>query len=116
MGGHQESNKAGCIMADYVLLVQQVEQLEDVGGISPATLLQLPDEVALIMRKISRQKSMDLEQFAAELELPDERASEIGTLLTQKGYLHTEHRQGTDATTYCVYFARMRKRKLPIDL
>lgn len=103
-------------MANFRALYDEIEQLENVDGISATTLLDLPEEIAPILRKIARQKAMDLNQFAVELQLSREDAVMIGDLLTQKGYLYAEQLDEEQGKVYCIYFARMRKRNLPFDL
>jgi hypothetical protein len=102
-------------MTAFADLQQQIAGLVPVKGIMPVDILQLPDPLATVVKKMMR-GGMPLVELADELTLPPEQAREIGDLLVEKGFLISQERAGSGEVVYKVYFARMRRRDIAIDL
>jgi hypothetical protein len=102
-------------MTTFADLRQQVAGLAPVKGIMPVDILQLPDSLATVVRKMMR-GGMPLSEVADDLTLSPEQAREIGDLLVEKGFLTSQEHAESGEVVYKVYFARMRGRDIAIDL
>ncbi len=104
-------------MTKFRPLLNKIKKLPDVKGISASDILYLPDEIGRLVRVLSTQKTMTLEEIAKALDLNKSRTKRLLRFLIQKGYL-LKHDPLSDGKPilYCVHFARMRKRNIPIDL
>ena len=101
-------------MTTFADLEQQLAQLQPVKGIAPVDVLSLPDSLAAVVRKMLR-GGMTLSALADELGVSLEQARQVGDALVEKGYLTTEGAEN-DGVTYKVYFARMRRQNIAVDL
>lgn len=101
-------------MTAFVDLQQQLAELQPVKGIAPVDVLGLPDALAAAIRKMMR-GGMALAELADELGLPLDQARQVGDVMVEKGYLTSEGEE-CDGITYRVYFARMRGRKIAVEL
>ena len=97
-------------------LHDEIDNLEDVEGISPLTATLLPDPFGPLLRKLIRQGSMTLEEIAVELGLDADAAQHLGSHLAAKGYLIEEEHEASGGLVYRVYLARIRKHSIPLDL
>ncbi|MEM7033600.1 MAG: hypothetical protein AAF629_28890 [Chloroflexota bacterium] len=79
-------------------------------GIFPTDLLELPPELAKIIKKIIRQNGMKLAQVAEELEQSPETAQETINGMVEKGYVRQIEVKGE--IWYKARFARKRGRAL----
>ncbi len=103
-------------MIDFEKLIEDLAKIPPVKGVSPVDVLALPDPLGGLIRKMTRKKTMTLEDLAGEMDLTREETRQIGDLLVEKGYLRAELRHTEDNLVYRVYYARMRKRNIPLDL
>ncbi len=103
-------------MASFDALWQAVTRLKPVEGVLPMDVLDMPAPLGGTLRKFIRTGSMSLAELAADLELNQNQAREVGDVLVQKGYLNAEEHAQGGSVTYRVYLARMRKRNIPLDL
>lgn len=104
-------------MVNFHTLRQQLENIPFIQGISPVDVLALPNSIGKIIRKMTRENCLTIEQIADELDLGLDEAKDIADLLVDKGYLKSETQQkDADSPLYRVYYARMRKRNIPLDL
>ena len=71
-------------------LLQQLEQLEQVNGITPVDILSLPDSVASILNLTLRRGPTASSQLAEHLCLSPEMTEQVTELLVAKGYLQAE--------------------------
>lgn len=101
-------------MATFERLWQQLGELRQVNGITPVDILQLPEELHGVVRKMVRQ-AVSLQELSAELMLPLDQTHLIADLLVAKGFLRTEDRVEGDFH-YRILFARMHTHHIPLDL
>lgn len=100
----------------YETLLREVQDLPQTEGVSPTSILELPDSVAHLLRTLMRQGSMSVHELALLLEVTDAQADSVGEQLVEKGYLLSETSSSEGGHIYRVYFARMRKRNIPSEL
>jgi hypothetical protein len=101
-------------MTTFEDLEQQLAHLQSVKGIAPVEVLGLPDALAAVVRKMMR-GGMTLSVLAGELGLPLDQARQVGDVMVEKGYLTCEGAE-SEGITYKVYFARMRRQNIAVDL
>jgi hypothetical protein len=111
-----EPAPASTISEKFAKLQQALAHLEQVKGVTPVEILELPSPLDEIVRGMMRSGGLTLEELASKLELTTEEARQLGDLLIEKGFLKTEERQENGGVLYKVYFARMRGRNIPLDL
>jgi DNA-binding MarR family transcriptional regulator len=100
----------------YNRLLQEVDEIPPIAGISPSDIFDLPETLALLLRHLMRQGTMTAHDLAAHLEVTVQQANDLGEQLVAKGYLLCDTSNAEDGQTYCVLFARMRKRNIPSQL
>ncbi len=104
-------------MADFDTLRAAVNALERVEGITPINLLDLPHPLNEALRQLTRQSSMTLEDLANAVGLPPDQMLMLAEMLVDKGYLTSEKRSSvTGNLVFRLYFARMRRRTINLDL
>lgn len=104
-------------MADFDTLRTAVNALERVEGITPINLLDLPPPLNDALRQLTRQSSMTLEDLANVVGLPVDQMLTLAELLVSKGYLTSESQSSTTGNlVFRLYFARMRRRTINLDL
>lgn len=104
-------------MADFDTLRAAVQGLERVEGITPINLLDLPTPLNEGLRQLTRQSSMTLEDLAALVGLPPDQMLILAEMLVDKGYLTSENRSSvTGSLMFRIYFARMRRKTINLDL
>jgi hypothetical protein len=110
-------------------LQQQLAKVQPVKGIAPVDVLSLPDSLASVVRKMMR-GGMTLSALADELGLPLDQARQVGDAMVEKGYLTSEGATSEGVTsegatsegatsegvTYKVYFARIRRQNIAVDI
>jgi hypothetical protein len=97
-------------MVDFESLRTKLDDVPKVNGISPMDVLDLPDPLGGIIRRMIREKSMSLPEFAEALDLPSSQAEMIGERMVQKGYFEKEEHE---IVIYKVKYAQKRKRFIP---
>jgi hypothetical protein len=97
-------------------LLQEVQELPQVEGVIPTSILELPESVALLLRTMMRQGSMTVDELAAYLEVSVSQADHLGEQLVAKGYLVSDTNNSEGGQIYRVFYARMRKRNIPSEL
>ena len=102
-------------MEAYEFILQELEKIDPVEGITPIDVLNLPDPLGAVVGMLIRKGAMTLPELAVAMKMEDPQARKIGDVLTRKGFLIKEYRTGQDVV-YRAYIARMRGRKISIDL
>jgi predicted transcriptional regulator len=88
-----------------------------VKGVSALDILNLPDEIGQLIRILSNEKTMALAEIAQHFDLPESKTEEIMKVLVERGYMQVVNPETPqDQLRYRVYYARMRKRNIPLDL
>jgi len=100
----------------YESLLQDVQGLEEVEGVIPTAMLDLPESITLLLRAMMRQGSMTVDEMATFLELSVSQADDLGEALVAKGYLVSDTANAREGQVYRVFYARVRKRNLPSEL
>ncbi len=105
----------GLGVATFDELMQQLDRLERVKGISPMDILRLPPDLQPALRSMCK-TPMPLRQLADELQLPEAEARAVADKLVDKGYLTQEERAGVSGPCYRVYFRRKHAHHIPAEL
>src|SRR5262245_53947678 len=100
----------------YKSLLQDVQGLEQVEGVIPTAILELPEGIALLLRAMMRQGPMTVDELAVFLELSVSQADDVGEALVAKGYLVSDTTNAREGQVYRVFYARTRKHNLPSEL
>jgi len=103
------------LMDRFDQLHNNVMQFREVSGTTALDIALLPEPFNLILQKLIRQGSMSIQEMAEEFQLTPDEAHHLGEDLIAKGYLRAGERED-GGTMYHVYFARMRKQNIPLDL
>jgi hypothetical protein len=83
-------------------------------GLSPIDLLDLPPELATIIKKIVRKNGMSLTDIATEMGQPQDQAQQVLDELVQKGLMRRVEVQ--DEIWYKAHFARKPDKKLTLGV
>jgi hypothetical protein len=102
-------------MEAFEHILKELEKLEQVEGIIPTDVLNLPDPIGSIIGLLIRKGSMTLPEMAKAMKMELPQARQIGDVLTRKGFLIKEYHSGKDLV-YRAYIAHMRGRRIPLDL
>ena len=97
----------------YNSLLQELNEIPQVEGVVPTSILELPESVGLLLRTLMRQGSMTVHELAAFFEVTENQANELGELLVAKGYLMYDANNADEGQVYRVFYARMRNRNIP---
>jgi predicted ArsR family transcriptional regulator len=103
-------------MPDFDTVIAQLEQLKRVEGMTITDVLQLPDTVGNLLRKIIRKSAMTMPEIAEELGLAVDESQRVCETLVEKGFLTenaADEARGDMIKSYRVYMARMRQRNIP---
>lgn len=100
----------------YESLLQEIQELPQVEGVIPTSVLEMPQGIALLLRTMMRQGSMTVNELAAVLEVSVSQADYLGEQLVAKGYLTSDTNNSEGGQVYRVFYARMRKRNIPSEL
>jgi len=113
-----KANMAEGNMAEdkYESLLEDVQGLEQVEGVLPTALLELPASIAQLLRTMMRHGPMTVDELATFLELSVSEADEVGEALVAKGYLVSDSTNAREGQLYRVFYARTRKHNLPAEL
>jgi DNA-binding IclR family transcriptional regulator len=104
-------------MVPFRTLRKKIQHLPEVQGVSALDILELPDEIGALIRKMSNEKTMTLPEVAEHLGFPRKRTKSVMTLLVRKGYMTTQESDSPEGPMrYRVAYARMRKKNIPLDL
>lgn len=104
-------------MADFETLRAAVSALERVEGITPINLLDLPAPLNDALRQLTRRSAMTLDELAQLAGLPPDEMLILAEMLVSKGYLTSENRaSATGSLVFRLYFARMRRKTINLDL
>lgn len=95
-------------------LQDEIDSQDKPGGLSPVDLLDLPDEVAKIIRTIIRRNGMKLTDVAATLEKSEEETRQTLDELVQKGFVREV--QVKNEIWYKARFAQKRNRTVSSSL
>jgi DNA-binding MarR family transcriptional regulator len=95
-------------------LQNEIDRREQVEGISPADLLDLPDDLRRLVQTVARRGQMSRSQLAAKLDLDPDDAASLLDQLEEKGLL--ERTGPPDDPRYKAAFARRRGREIPFDI
>ncbi len=101
-------------MTTFEALRHQLNGIRQVNGVTPVDILQLPEDLHAVVRKMLK-RTMSAEELGAELLLPADQARAIGDLLVDKGFLQTET-PVDGAVRYKILFTRMHTHNIPQDL
>lgn len=95
-------------------LQDEIDSQDEPGGLSPVDLLDLPDEIAKIIRAIIRQNGMKLADVAAALDNSEEETRQTLDELIQKGFVREI--QVKNEIWYKARFARKHKSTISSSL
>lgn len=95
-------------------LQTEIERREEQVGISPADLLDMSPELQRLVRTMSRQGALTLEEVCAHVSLSSAEARQLLEGLVAKGHARTEESDGV--VRYRVFFGRRRAREVPLDI
>lgn len=84
------------------------------GGITPADLLDLSPPLRQLMRRITREGELGVEEAAELLEESPDSAAQMLNALVEKGYLDREERE--EGWVYRTRFAHKRGREIPVGI
>ena len=103
-------------MATFEALQQKLTGLaKKVDGATLVDILELPAPLDAALRKLLKEP-LALDALAAEIQRPVNETRQLMDILIEKGFVKTEEQASRGGQVYKVYFARMRKHKLPAGL
>lgn len=102
-------------MATFDALVQELDRLNHMNGVSAVDILELPAELQSVLQSMLR-RPMSLAQLASELQLSEDEARIVADMLVEKGFLISEERGESGGPRYKVYFARTHTHHIPAEL
>lgn len=97
-------------------LENELLAMPDYNGIILTDVLEMPAPFNEIIRKMIRQGSMSLAEFAMDLGESQDTAQKIAEILVQKGILISGERTENSHVVLHVYLARLRGRSISADL
>ncbi|HPH96840.1 MAG TPA: hypothetical protein PKW33_19545 [Anaerolineaceae bacterium] len=97
-------------------LEQELLSLPVFNGIILTDVMTMPVPISEVIRKMIRQNGMSLEEFSADLSMPQDEALRIAEILVQKGILVSEERERESHAVLRVFLARLRGRSISLDL
>jgi hypothetical protein len=89
--------------------------LQKVEGITPVDILLLPEAIQRAVRRMLR-SALTSQELAEELRLPAGEAQQLADILVDKGFLQVQARADGAGVAYKVYFARMHRHDIPLEL
>ncbi len=102
-------------MATFEGLQAELAGLKKVDGITPVEILVLPQALQGALRKMVK-TALTSEELAGELHLTTAESQQLADILVAKGFLRVQPRADGDGVAYKVYFARMPRHDIPVDL
>ncbi len=103
------------IVGTFEGLRAELAGLPRVEGIAPSDILSLPEAIRGTMKKMLRQV-LATTDLANELKLSTDEAQQVAEILVEKGILLALARADGAGFVYRVYFARMQRHDIPLDL
>lgn len=77
----------------------------------------MPSPLNEALRQLTRQSSMTLEDLARAVDVPADQMLILAEMLVSKGYLSSENQpSATGSLVFRIYFARMRRRTINLDM
>jgi hypothetical protein len=99
----------------FTQLWQEIAQLPQRDGISPADLLGLSEPLSLALRHMLQEGTMSLSRFAQELRLDPVQSGQLAQLLESKGYIIMVVPPSAGDAVYRVNLSRLRGRTVPLN-
>lgn len=91
-------------------LLQSVDSLQHFQGITPSDLIAMPNPLRATLRKMLRHKPMPLDEMAAELDVTEDEARQLGLRLVDKGIIQIVSCEIGGYTAYELCLARAQGR------
>ncbi len=95
-------------------LQSEIEERDKREGISPAELLDLPENLRRLMNRINRKEEQTAQEAAAHMKLPVEEVQVMLDTLIKESYLDRELRD--EEWVYRIRFAQKRGAQIPLGL